>query len=242
MNYLKQMNAFYKLLPNNPLSSNAQCLYFYLLNKNNELNWIKEFTVANMIVCGYTNLSRQALDRARNELKQKGYIDYQKGFSNQAGKYLIVSFDTQNDTQDNTQNDTQDDIQDDTQSGHRVSTLYKQNKTKLKKEINKEKVFIAPTLEEIKKYVLEKNLNVDAENFYNYFTTGNWIDSKGNKVKNWKQKIITWNSYKPKAQETKPQEKFVEVDTSNLTDEEYSKLIKGKITMQELIEKGRVNV
>lgn len=128
MNYIKQLNAFYKLLPNNPLSSNAQCLYNYLLNKNNELGWIKEFTVSNMIVCGFTCLSRQALDRARNELKQKGYIDYKKGISNQAGKYLIVCFDTQDNTQDNTQGDTQGD----TQSGHTMSTLTKLKETKLK--------------------------------------------------------------------------------------------------------------
>lgn len=126
MNYIKQVNAFYKFLPNNPLSSNAQCLYSYLLNKNNELGWIKEFTVSNMIVCGFTNLSRQALDRARNELKQKGYIDYKKGYSNQAGTYVIVSFVTQNDTQ----NDTQDNTQDDTQGGHTLCTLTKLNETK----------------------------------------------------------------------------------------------------------------
>ena len=122
MNYLKHINTFYKLLPNNPISPNAQCLYFYLLNKNNELNWIKEFTIANMIVCGYTGLSRQALDRARNELKQKGYICYEKGYSNQAGKYLIVRFVTQDDTQDGTQDGTHDGTHDNTQerthSGH----------------------------------------------------------------------------------------------------------------------------
>lgn len=140
MNYIKQVNTFYKLLPNNPLSSNAQCLYNYLLNKNNELGWIKEFTVSNMIVCGFTNLSRQALDRARNELKTKGYIDYKKGMSNQAGKYLMVEFVAQNDTQkslsvdfvtqNNTQDITQSDTQDSTQGGHTVSILNKQNKTK----------------------------------------------------------------------------------------------------------------
>lgn len=130
MNYLKQITQFYKLLPNNPLSASAQCLYFYLLNKNNELAWIKEFTVANMIVCGYTGLNRQALDRARNELKQKGYIDYKKGVSNQAGKYLIIEFVAQNVTQDVTQDDTQDD----TQGGRTVSTLNKLNKTKQKEK------------------------------------------------------------------------------------------------------------
>lgn len=198
MNYIKQLNAFYKLLPNNPLSSNAQCLYMYLLNKNNELGWIKEFTVSNMIVCGFTSLSRQAMDRARNELKQRGYIEYQKGISNQAGRYLIVQFVTQNDTQDNTQDNTQHD----TQSGHTVSTLNKQKETKQKRK-SIEKKFIAPSLEEVQNYVQEKKLKVDANKFYNYFTEGNWIDSKGNAVKNWKQKILTWNGYSNNPAESK---------------------------------------
>jgi len=52
-----------------------------------------------------------------------------------------------------------------------------------------------PTLEEINKYIQEKQLKVDGKQFYEYFTEGNWIDSKGNKVKNWKQKLLTWNKY-----------------------------------------------
>jgi hypothetical protein len=57
------------------------------------------------------------------------------------------------------------------------------------KEVNKN----TPTLEEIKDYCLNVRHNkVDYKKFYDYFTEGNWIDSKGNKVKNWKQKIITW--------------------------------------------------
>ena len=135
MNYINQVNTFYKLIQDNPLSSNAQCLYNYLLNKCSELGWKSEFSVSNLIVCGFTNLSRQALDRARNELVQKGFLQYKKGHSNQAGKYLIVSFDTQNDTQDDTQSDTQDN----TQGGHTVSTLNKLNKTKRNKTIKEEK-------------------------------------------------------------------------------------------------------
>lgn len=128
MNYIKQINTFYKLIQDNPLSSNAQCLYNYLLNKCSELGWKSEFSVSNLIVCGFTSLSRQALDRARNELIQKGYLKYKKGYSNQAGKYLIVCFDTQNDTQDNTQNDIQ--------GGHKVSTLNKLKETKQKENIS----------------------------------------------------------------------------------------------------------
>lgn len=128
MNYIKQINTFYKLIQDSPLSSNAQCLYNYLLNKCSELGWKSEFSVSNLIVCGFTSLSRQALDRARNELIQKGYLKYKKGYSNQAGKYLIVCFDTQNDTQDNTQNDIQ--------GGHKVSTLNKLKETKQKENIS----------------------------------------------------------------------------------------------------------
>lgn len=66
----------------------------------------------------------------------------------------------------------------------------------IKKENYKRKStrFVPPTLEEIQNYINEKNLNVDAKKFYDYFTVGEWVDSKGNKVKNWKQKLLTWNS------------------------------------------------
>jgi predicted phage replisome organizer len=60
------------------------------------------------------------------------------------------------------------------------------------------RTFVPPTLEEVKAYASENHLNVDAERFYRYFTTPNdkgetWVDSKGNKVKNWKQKMLTWD-------------------------------------------------
>jgi hypothetical protein len=61
---------------------------------------------------------------------------------------------------------------------------------------NKSKrTFIPPTLEEVQEYCKERGNNVDAKKFYDYFTAGNWTDSKGNKVKNWKQKLITWEAH-----------------------------------------------
>lgn len=53
--------------------------------------------------------------------------------------------------------------------------------------------FIPPTLEEVVIYQKEKCPNVDANFFYEYFHESKWVDSKGNKVKNWKQKMISWN-------------------------------------------------
>ena len=237
MNYLTQINAFYRLLPNNPLSSNAQCLYNYLLNKNNELGWVKEFTVSNMIVCGFTSLSRQALDRARNELKTKGYIDYKKGISNQAGKYLIVSFDTQ----DNTQNNTQGNTQDDTQGGHTVSTLNKLNKTKQKNKENKKEKIIESD-EVINKKILDEDLK---NAFYDFIKMRDAIKKplttrglelaidRVNKLSNDKEEQLliinksimnNWQGLFALNDEDKKQlEKQKEYKTIDITDEEYLK-------------------
>lgn len=75
------------------------------------------------------------------------------------------------------------------------------------KENNKKKN--QPTLEEIQQYIKEKQLKVDGKQFYDYFTEGNWVDSKGNKVKNWKQKLLTWNKYQTEGkQETKKYQNY----------------------------------
>ena len=97
-----------------------------------------------------------------------------------------------------------------------VDTEVRLNKDNLDKDIKerdkekeKSKKFVPPTLEEIRAYCLERNNRVDPKAFFDYFEAGHWIDSKGQPVKNWKQKIITWenhnngNTYKPET-ESKP--------------------------------------
>ena len=76
------------------------------------------------------------------------------------------------------------------------------NNTSINKKKYIKKSFKAPTLEEVKDYCLNVRHNkVDYQFFYDYFTEGNWIDSKGNKVKNWKQKIVTWEKHHPTKKE-----------------------------------------
>lgn len=86
-----------------------------------------------------------------------------------------------------------------------------ENKSDNKKENAKRKsaAFSPPTLEEIEAYCRERNSNVDAKHFYDYFSTPNdkgetWIDSKGQKVKNWKQKLLTWEKMNPAPKSGKP--------------------------------------
>lgn len=55
--------------------------------------------------------------------------------------------------------------------------------------------FAPPTLEEVEEYCKERNSSVDPKQFFEYFEAGGWKDSKGNSVKNWKQKLLTWEKF-----------------------------------------------
>lgn len=68
----------------------------------------------------------------------------------------------------------------------------KESKVKSKADKPPRARFVPPTLEEVKAYVKERNSPVDPQKFFDYFSAGNWIDSKGQPVRNWKQKLITW--------------------------------------------------
>jgi uncharacterized protein YdaU (DUF1376 family) len=72
----------------------------------------------------------------------------------------------------------------------------KPNETKPK---SKSKLFIKPTIDEIKNYCLERKNNVNAESFSNYYEARGW-KLKGIQMKDWKACVRTWegNDYKPK--------------------------------------------
>lgn len=65
-------------------------------------------------------------------------------------------------------------------------------KEKRDRDRDRVKKFIPPTLDEVKAYVKERNSNVDPNKFFEYYEAGGWIDGKGNPVRNWKQKLLTW--------------------------------------------------
>lgn len=129
MNYIAQLKGFRKARLIKPLSANSICLYFILLEYVNEINFLPWFTAANSTLTGLSRLSDSALKRARNELMQKGFIQYRKGVGSQSGSYHIVDLCANF--------DPQTDLQSDRQMGYKltdnVDTLYKLNKTKRNK-------------------------------------------------------------------------------------------------------------
>jgi hypothetical protein len=60
-----------------------------------------------------------------------------------------------------------------------------------REEKKSKKCFIIPLLSEVESYFAENGYkNEIAIKAFNYYSTANWVDSKGNSVKNWKQKMI----------------------------------------------------
>lgn len=56
----------------------------------------------------------------------------------------------------------------------------------------KRKRFVPPTLEEVKTYCLERNNSVDAERFFDYYSTNGWVQGKNKPIKDWKACVRTW--------------------------------------------------
>ena len=65
-----------------------------------------------------------------------------------------------------------------------------------KSTTTKRKRFEKPTLSEIKAYCIERNNNVDAQHFFDYYESNGWKVGK-NSMKNWQAAVRTWekNSY-----------------------------------------------
>lgn len=83
--------------------------------------------------------------------------------------------------------------------------------------------FIPPTQEEVIDYCNQKSLSVDPYYFYRYYTESDWHDAKGRPVKNWKQRMITWNA-NAKAKEYS-RSKASDTNKSEESDERFKKAL-----------------
>lgn len=135
MNYIAIINSFWDSATTNPLSTGQVSLYFALLHICNRSNWTEWFAAPNQVLSVLTGLSRSGILKARNELKQRGLIDFrEKGTKATLYKVLTIANSTQVSVQDSTQNGVQIGTQDSTQNGvQKSNTLYK-HKQKLKQK------------------------------------------------------------------------------------------------------------
>lgn len=83
------------------------------------------------------------------------------------------------------------------------------NKEKDNNKLLSKKNFKKPTLEEVEEYCVERNNNIDAQMFIDFYDSKDWYVGK-NKMKDWKACVRTWE----KRQNNKPKsgmDKFNEV-------------------------------
>lgn len=159
MNYIDLINSFWDSATTNPLSTGQVSLYFALLHVCNRSYWTEWFAAPNQVLSVLTGLSRSGILKARNELKQRGLIDFrERGTkatyykltmlnSNQesAQESIQTSVHIANSVQDSTQNSMQDGVQDGTQdSVQNGSTLYKTKDKRQDKDKNKDIPPISP--------------------------------------------------------------------------------------------------
>lgn len=163
-------------------------------------------------VRGLAVLSKDGKDSVMNtlsELEEFGYLKRTKVID-ENGRFSGYDYDIfekpqpRNPDAENPCPGNPDTEKPDTENPPQLNT--KQSSTKkLSNKKSSTKEFVPPTIEEVEKYCKERKNNVDAKKFFDYFSASDWVDSKGNPVRNWKQKVITWEGYAKERTDTNGQ-------------------------------------
>lgn len=166
------------------LSPNEKLIYgeiTALSNKNNEC-WATNNYFAQLY-----NVKIQSVSRWIKHLKDKKYIDVQliyKNSTKEIEKRIIKINGVPINKKVNTY--TQKSLEG-------INKNVKGNNTSInnKENIYKRKIFTKPSIEEIYIYCQERNNGIDAEYFYDFYESKDWMIGK-NKMKDWKSCIRTW--------------------------------------------------
>lgn len=160
--------------------------------------------------------TRTSLDKLilTNNITNKSYTKYRV--------ISIVNYESYQ--ENNSQNNKQITDKQQTEQQQHQNIEYK-NILKKEKINKKEKKFIKPTLEELKKYIQDQQLNVNAEGFIDYYEGNGWKVGR-NSMKDWKATVRNWSRrQKPtiKIEET-PSWYGKEIKEETASEEEIKKL------------------
>ena len=201
-----------------------------------------------------------SLKKLDNYLRVLEREDMVTTFSTKKGIVItIVNYDkfqvkgTTEDTAEDTTQDTVEDIPEEIAE----DTAEDRQKKELKNVKNEKKInnrgFVKPTVEDVRAYCTERNNNVDAESFVDFYESKGWMVGK-NKMKDWKAAVRTWersrnsncNNNYPKPQQTttsndldpqitaqlralEEQQLASLPDVANMSDEDIDRLIRGEL-------------
>lgn len=140
MNYIALINSFWDSATTNPLSTGQVSLYFALLHVCNRSNWTEWFQAPNQVLSVLTGMSRSGILKARNELKQRGLVDFRERGTKATSYCITMANSTQVSVQVSTQDGVQNSMRNSEQdSVQKSDTLYKQKqKQNIEKSISDE--------------------------------------------------------------------------------------------------------
>ena len=125
MTYIDLINDFWTAAAVNPFSQGQVSLYFVLLHICNKGRWPEWFQVSNPVLTVLSGLSRSGILRAREELRQRGLIDYREN-GTKATSYHLVGIQAGEHPESTMSKSTQVGVQDSTQAGvHPEGTMSK---------------------------------------------------------------------------------------------------------------------
>jgi len=228
MQFISQLLAFENL--SGGLTMQAQMMYYKLFMYSNHYGLGRAFYVTNEFLIESTKIrSKDTFAKARNQLVQEGLIEYTPGKKGRASAYRILDLtsivdnlaapvDNEKSPPDISPNKGGIRDESGTNPGRNPGQIRDESGAELghhkdkdiDKDIDKDVAkkrkarFVPPTLDEVNAYILEKRLHVSAKQFLDYFSEGGWVDSKGNSVRNWKQKLLTWEKYADKEKQDRP--------------------------------------
>lgn len=153
-------------------------------------------------VKGLTEICKEAKDTVNGvlkELEDNNYLVRKRVYCN--GKISDWEY---NIYETNDLHPKNQDIENQDIENQDVNKYTKESSIKKYKENNiKRNVFIKPTIEEIQNYCNERNNDIDADSFYDFYESKGWMIGK-NKMKDWKSAIRTWEKHnKPKVKNDK---------------------------------------
>jgi hypothetical protein len=162
------------------INPNHSALYFFCIEHCNRLGWKDKFGLP-------TTMAKEAIGiknyrtyiNTLNDLVDFGFIKMVEKSKNQYSANIVAL--VQN-TKALTKALDKALIKHSTKQGQSIDSIDKPIKPIT---INKE----PPTFSEFEKYFTENGFSNIAKKVYEYYSSADWYDSKGNKVKNWKQKV-----------------------------------------------------
>lgn len=200
IDYIQEMNAFTDCLMTNTLSTGQIALWYALMAINNKCFWKDEFTVAIKSLEALTGLSRGGVYKARNSLKQQGFIDFKDSCGRTASSYRIFYVSNSEHNSRQVVNTTVDNQY--TNSEHNSRPLIENTILNYKKDTNvSKKVFIKPSLEEVTVYCKERKNTIDPQGWCDYYESNGWMVGKSH-MKDWKASVRSWEKNQYSAQNT----------------------------------------